>query len=139
MPSLRPHDRPSRRHPLIEPQQHLFPVLHLHPEQRPALASQQPPLLLPQQPSRRPLEQDSFQPRYLGLEQPPLLPAFLTSLQLLRQPSFLLLLIRPLPPFCIAPCMLSTIFCPPALRPRRFLDNNAACAILGSWQPPVLP
>jgi hypothetical protein len=50
LPSLRPEDRPSCRHTLLEPQQRLFPVLHLRPEQHPALASQQPPFLLPQQP-----------------------------------------------------------------------------------------
>jgi hypothetical protein len=66
MPSLRPHDRPSCLRPLIEPQQRLFPVPHPHPEQHPALASQQPPFLLPQQPLHLRLHQ--------ALQQHPLLP-----------------------------------------------------------------
>jgi hypothetical protein len=66
LPSLRPDDRPSCLHPFTEPQQRLFPVLHLHPEQHPALASQQPPLLLSQQPLHLGLHQ--------ALQQHPFLP-----------------------------------------------------------------
>jgi hypothetical protein len=87
MPSLRPDDRPSCLRPLIEPQQRLFPVLHLRPEQHPALASQQSPFLLPQQPLHSRLHQ--------APQQHPLLPPQRRLLQPLQQanqqqPSLLL-------------------------------------------------
>jgi len=79
-PPPKHRQRRSLRPPLIEPQQHLSPVLYLCPEQHPALASWLPLLLPPQQPShlrphqalqqhpfpplqRRPLQANQQQPR----------------------------------------------------------------------------
>ena len=46
--SFRSHDPESHRPPLIEPEQLLLRVLHLHPEPHPVLVSQRLPVLLPQ-------------------------------------------------------------------------------------------